>query len=346
MRIGLIARADNTGLGVQTHEFYRHMRPAKTLVVDLSARKRNRLHPERYPDAEVVRDFPTIAQFEHFLRDLDVVYTAETPYGHELFSLAANKGVRTVLHYNWEFLDHLQRPHLPRPTIFAAPSTWHYNEMPFENKTLLPVPIATDRFATRAHGPTATHFLHIAGTPALHDRNGTKDLLAALEHVTAPVTVTIRCQDPAYVDEAASSRRMPSNVNLVIDTTDTPNYWDLYKSGDVLVMPRRFGGLCLPVNEALGARMPVIMPAIEPNTAWLPADWLVPATEQGRFMARTKIAVHSTDPHALAAKIDQFATDRDFYRDARASAETLSAQNSWAAMRSAYEHLFESIARG
>ena len=42
MKLGLIARADNTGLGMQTWEFYRAMKPEKTLVVDISAMNGNK----------------------------------------------------------------------------------------------------------------------------------------------------------------------------------------------------------------------------------------------------------------------------------------------------------------
>ena len=34
MKIGLIARADRTGLAVQTWEFWRNMQPYKTLVIN------------------------------------------------------------------------------------------------------------------------------------------------------------------------------------------------------------------------------------------------------------------------------------------------------------------------
>lgn len=344
LRLGLIARADSRGLGIQTHEVFRHLRPAKTMVVDCPSLAPLPLHLDRFPGATVVHGFPTLADCREFLDGLDVVYTAETPYNQDLFSEAARMGVRSVLHYNFEFLAHLQNPDLPRPALFAAPSMWRYQDVPFANKTYLPVPIALDRFADvwRPSTPTATQFLHIVGRPAVGDRNGTKDLLAALPYVRSAVTVTIRCQDPAYVPSLLNPRSVPANVELVIVSADIPNYWDNYAGADVLVMPRRFGGLCLPVNEALGAGMPVIMPAISPNE-WLPPDWLVPATKTGNFMAKTRIDLHTTDPRALAACIDRFATDRAFYAEAQTEARDWAKRNSWEALLPEYQRVFASL---
>jgi glycosyltransferase involved in cell wall biosynthesis len=311
MRIGLIARADNTGLGTQCWEFYRAMKPAKTIVVDLSAQKGNKLYPDRYPDAEIVKDFPTAEDFTAFLDGLDALFTCEIPYGYELFRLADEAGVKTVLQYNFEFLDYLKRPHLPTPTLFAAPSPWRFEDVPYANKRLLPVPIATDRFNPTSKSGPAKHFLHIAGTPAVHDRNGTADLLKALRYVQSDITVTIKCQAPRYVPTLLQRHQIPQNVTLIVDHSEVVNYWDNY-TGDVLILPRRFGGLCLPAQEALAAGMPVVMPSISPNE-WLPADWLVPATLAGRFMTRTMIDLYTVDHRALAVKIEQLATDPAFY---------------------------------
>lgn len=340
MRVGLIARADNTGLGVQTWEFHRHMQPAKTLVVDISSRKGLASHPDRYPGARIVHGYPTPQQFTDFLAGLDVVFTCETAYGHHLYSLADSLGVTSVLQYNFEFLDHLSQRHLPRPTLFAAPSPWRYDDVPFPNKRLLPVPIPLDRFHGHpGPGATARRFLHVAGRPAIQHRNGTWDLLNALQHVQSEITVTITCQDPDYVPGLLREFTIPGTVTVESASGDVANYWDLYV-GDVLVMPRRFGGLCLPVNEALGAGMPVIMTDIDPNNAWLPGEWLVPASKYGQLMVRTAIDLYMADPRALAARIDRFATDDAFFAAAKDSARALAKQYSWDQLQPEYEQTF------
>lgn len=339
MRIGLIARAENTGLGIQTWEFARHMHPAKTLVVNLS-RDRG-FFPDRFPGATIVSGLPSRRHLQQFLDGLDVVFTAETPYNYDLFALAEQANVATVLQYNFEFLDYLQRPQLPRPTMLAAPSLWRIDDVP--DAVHLPVPVALDRFPARLAPAHGRRFLHIVGRPAIHDRNGTRDLITALAFVRSQITVTFKCQDPQYVPNLLSGHRIPDNVDLIVDSSDAPNYWDNYRDGDVLVLPRRFGGLCLPANEALAAGMPVIMPNIDPNNTWLPASWLVPADQSGQFMARTMIDLHTVDHRALAAKIDEFATDPEFYANARRTSYRLAHQLSWHAQAAQYQRVLRSV---
>lgn len=345
MRIGLIARAENTGLGIQTWEFHRHIRPAKTLVVRL-ARGGRHFFPDRFPGATISAGLPSIGELEEFLDGLDLVFTCETPYTYDLFTLAERRGIATVLQYNFEFLDYLARPDLPRPSVLAAPSAWRYDDVPdrLARRMWLPVPIALDRWPApeRRTGP-ARRFLHIVGRPAIHDRNGTADLLDALAFVRTPITVTIRCQDHTYVPRLMRGRRLPAHVDVRLDHYDIPDYWRAYDGHDVLVLPRRFGGLCLPMQEALGAGMPVLMPDISPNRDLLPADWLVPATKTDQFKARTHIDVHTTDARELAARIDLLATNIGAIEYARERAHRLAQRMSWEQRLSLYRHLFESL---
>ena len=334
MRVGLIARSDNTGLGNQTYEFFSHVKPAKTLVVTLYAKKLTE-HVERYPDNPTTHT-PNAAQIHRFLDGLDIVYTAETPYNHELYSFARDKGIHTIEHSNYEFLAYPQRfTEAPKPSIFAAPSAWHFNDFP-EPKVFLPVPIATRRFKRKkkVKGP-ASRFLHVIGHPATNDRNGTKDLLAALPFITSSVTVTLTCQSSKYIPEIG---QLPSNVTVHKRCGDVENYWELYDGQDVLILPRRYGGLCLPAQESIGAGMPVIMPDVSPNQ-WLPAQWRTPAKQSGELMVRRSFTTYKTDPVDLAAKIDSFC-DSEFYRNAMQEVDNLREEYSWDALLPVYHQVF------
>lgn len=238
MRLGLIARADSRGLGIQTHAVYRHLKPAKTMVIDCPSANPLPIRRDWYPDATWIHGLPTARDFRTWLQDLDVVYTAETGYGPHLWDEAERAGVRTVLHVNPEFLDVRDRP-----TLWAAPTAWRYSELPAP-KRLLPVPITLS--PERARPTTAaTRFLHVIGRPAVHDRNGTLTLLEALRYVQTPITLTITCQSPSYVADALLGVHAPAHVQLDVRTGDIADHRDLYTDQHVLVLPRRFGGLCL-----------------------------------------------------------------------------------------------------
>jgi glycosyltransferase involved in cell wall biosynthesis len=350
VRLGLIARCDGSGLGTQTLEAYRHLKPAKTLLINVghlhndTTHCNKRSYPERYPDALVCNDWaPDTQLLTQFLSGLDVVFSAETFYTDELVPLARRMGVRTVQQPNWEFM----RLYIPQPDMLAVPSLWHFDEYP-EPRTFLPVPIALDRFprtstqnAGSPRGATvvnnAQHFLHIVGRPAIHDRNGTPDVLGALRYVKSDIRLTLKCQDVNYLAQLRMNVHVPPNVEIVTDSTDVRDYWDNYTAGDVMILPRRYGGLCLPANEALGAGMPVIMTNISPNKQWLPAEWLVPATRTSTFMAFNQIDVFQANHVALAAKIDQFASDDGFYAAAKTRADELAKELSWDNLLPEYE---------
>jgi glycosyltransferase involved in cell wall biosynthesis len=313
------------------------MNPERVLCIDVGHLHNDTDHVnkatyrERYAnyDTRFVEGWiPTAQQLYDFLNGLDVVYTAETAYNNDLYRIARQLGVKTVLAPNYEFLDTYAQP-----SVWAAPSLWHFDELPVP-KTHLPVPIATDRFTSDAVELSGHHFLHIVGRPAVHDRNGTQLLLQALEFVESEVTVTIRCQRGGYVTSLAPDLKTPGNVTLIVDPGDKPNYWDNY-TGDVLIMPRRYGGLCLPVNEALGAGMPVIMPDISPNNTWLPQDWLVAAGWETTFWAKRQVDVYGVNPKDLAAKIDQFC-DPDFLLKAKDEASRLRTELSWETLKPRY----------
>ena len=335
MRLGLIARADNRGLGQQTWAVQRNLHPAKTMVVDCPSMQPLQLHTERFPGAHIVRGLPTEWDYAQFLDGLDVVYTAETGYG-DLWSIANRMGVRTVLHANYEFLDLRDQP-----TVWAAPSLWNFDRWP-AGTTHLPVPIETDRFPITEKPLTASRFLHIVGRPAIHDRNGTLDLLLALQHVTAPITLTVTCQQPGYVSSLIREHNIhtPNNVTLVVDSADRDNYWTIYDNQHAMILPRRFGGLCLPANEAIGAGIPVIMPNIDPNNLWLCGAWLTEAIHAGEFRAKQHIQFYRTDPQVLAAKIDQLALDEDFYGHSVYMARNLRAALSWETLTPRYLEVF------
>lgn len=336
MRIGLIARADSRGLGIQTKAFYDQMAPAKTLVIDPPSQQPLPIRRDWYPDGQWVHHLPTATDLEQFLDGVDVVYTAETGYGHLLWEIANRKAIPTVLHANWEFLNRHDNP-----TVWAAPSLWHIEQWP-HGTTHLPVPIELDRFPEPDMPATASKFLHIVGRPTvdrhidLH-RNGTVDVIKALQRVNAPIEVTFRCQQPGYVETLLEQH--PVGVPVTVESGDKPNYWDNYTGFHALIMPRRFGGLCLPVNEALGAGMPVIMTDINPNNLWLPQEWLVPAHHTGQFTAKQRISCFAADPNALAETITRM-TDEGFYRRAVEKASRLRRQYSWEALRPRYDRLF------
>lgn len=358
LRIGLIARADNTGLGNQTKGFYDHMRPAKTLVVDISRLNGYSQHPERYPDAVFVRGFPTAAEVDSFLTGLDAVFVAEAPYNFYLYTQAKELGVKVAVQYNYEFFEWFANPELPLPDMLIAPSRWHYEDVDQFCRergvahAYLHCPVDRDLLPYREI-KRATTFLHTAGRAAAYDRNGTLTVIAASRLVKSDVKIKVHFQgqqglphqathDFAFYQEYARQNGGPAKLELI--QKEYENYPDVYADAGVLVLPRRYGGNCLPLNEALSCGMPVIMPAISPNDALLPANWLLPATPQGRFTPRTEIDIYNVVPEVLAAKIDELAgLSSDAMHFENLVANDLANKISWKAMAPRYQEALEKL---
>lgn len=327
MNLGLIVRRDWTGLGVQTKDYYDHLKPKKTLVIDLSPYNGNPQNLDWYPNEPVVLGFPTKKQIQRFLSGLDVVLTAETPYNYELYSIAKTMGVRVANVINWEFFDHLVYPHYPLPDILIMPSTWHLEKAQQfaeeHNIKCVHIHHPVDRNKIKFRKRTTSKMFHIAGKPATQDRNGTWDFMRAVPDGR----VATQSEDLA---KQIRMRYRHSNV-----FTNIQDQNQLYSLGDVLVFPRKYGGNCLPLNEALSAGCPVIMPDVSPNNYLLPKEWLVPAKIVGSFTPREKIDIYQIDEQALQKKINWFKTEANIEEESE-KASKIADSISWETLKSKY----------
>lgn len=297
MRIGTLAYRTRTGLGYQVLDYVKHLEIQKVLVVDLSIYNGVEL-TSWYPRSKTTVGYPKDADLEDFLNDLDVVILAETPLNYNLYTIAKRKGVKTVCVPNWEFFDHIIHPEYPLPDMFIAPSVWHLDELQdfatANNVKLEQIhhPVDTNVFKARVR--TTKKFMHVAGKPASNDRNGTWDFMQA---VPDGVVIT------QSRELAIQIRRKYRHSNVF---TNVSQAHQIYDHGDILVLPRKYGGNCLPLNEALASGCPVIMPDVSPNNHLLPQEWLVKAHKVSQFTPRTAIDIYEVDQADLAQRLDYF----------------------------------------
>lgn len=351
MRLGLFgARADNGGLGCQTFEFFRNMRPVKTAIIDISSVNKQPNFMHRYmnaktPDQEIVmiKGFPTVADCREFIKGIDVLICFEIPYNYEIFRLAREAGVKTVLQYNYEFLEYMKNNSLPLPDVFISPSQWHMTEVIDKlGKDALVLlihnPVARDRLPWRKISQIKT-FVHVAGVALFKDRNGTNLLLDAIPHIKRQnIKIIIYSQHklPQITDPRVEVREM--NIE---------EYPDLYKEGDCLILPRRYGGQTLQLNEAMSCGMIPIMLNIDPNGHMCRPESLVEVTDTEKITTRgATIDCANTKPEYLAAKIDEFANMRkeqveELNLDSNGYAEWIS----WESLQPKWEAFFEDLCR-
>lgn len=335
MRLGLIAYGTATGLGYQTSALHQQLIPAKTLLLDLSRHKGMPLRRDWYDggNVRVVDGAPRGEDMQWIIDDIDVIFMCESPLSWDLVAHARRANVRTVVQYNYEFLDHFRRPELPIPTVWASPSLWNVERLtPPLFGRVWPLPVPVDTYDIPRRDVTeARVFGHVGGRPPIADRNGTLDFIAtARACADLDARWLLWCQQPTQeVLDAVQG----SPVELLGEATRRA---EMFAQVDVMIRPRRFGGLCLPTQEACAAGIPTIMTAVDPNTRWMPPGWLVPATPAGVVRAKTDVDLWSVDRGALEAKIRELHASPDTVMHMAGEARSLGDALSWDTLRPAY----------
>ena len=309
MRLGIIARSDNTGLGNQTMELVKMLNPDKILLINSYSFNNNKQHPEWYQDYNVmqtVKGMPKTNEIVAFLEGLDVVISCETFYHLELVDRAKKQGIKTILQYNYELFGNLANPDWTLPDFLLAPSIWNLDIVmeKFGSKTkVMHLPPPTDHSLfneAREINLSKDHkrILHIAGKKAAKDRNGTDSIFEMIKHCKEDFELVIKSQTPMNYDFK------DSRIKIEIGNPD--NRQDMYTGFDAMVLPRRYAGLCLPMNEALMSALPVFMTDISPNNAILPQQWLAESKKIDTFRTKSMVDVYNVSPQKLGNVVDKY----------------------------------------
>jgi len=309
MKLGIIARCDNTGLGNQTKELVKMLNPDKILLIDSYSFNNNKQYPQWYDGYNVIKTIkgmPRTNEVLSFLDGIDVVISCETFYHLDFIDMARKRNIKTILQYNYELFGNLVHPEWLLPDILLSPSSWNIDivEKKFESKCKvyhLPPPTDTSLFnAARENNLSKTHkrILHIAGKKAAKDRNGTNTVVEMLKHSSADYELVIATQTPLDF--------LNKDSRLKINKDNVRNREDLYNGYDAMVLPRRYAGLCLPMNEALISGLPVFMTDISPNNQILPSDWLIHSNKIGEFKTKSMVDIYEADAIKLSNTIDNY----------------------------------------
>lgn len=355
-RISTISFSSQTGLGVQSRDFVNHMHPDKVLIDDLSAHNGMPVDHSWCPSAKVVEHNDFVYDngygpneyIDWLTDDVDILVVHETPLNHGLYKIAREKGVKTLQVFNYEFIDGYKHPDWPRADYMGAPTSWkndEVNELDMGEVISWPVPVDRQQFPGRAIGQCET-MIHIIGRPTYMDRNGTIPFLKAAYELRNLYKYKVFLQEPTdpraeqhFAEVRQHLETYKHTIELIIDTR-TPQ--EIYSQGEVLVLPRRYGGLCLPMQEALSSGLPTIMTDIRPNYDRLPKEWLVPSTYKDNFFFHAPVDVYDCNVSDLALKMLQFA-DPTFMARANRQADQIADQISWETLKPYYDQTLETI---
>lgn len=309
MSWGLIVRCDQGGLGNQTLAMWRHMRPDRALLVRVED-PRGDEYPDDYQEGRGLGDaliLPrtsalTEGMVSTWADGLDRVVAVESLYGRAFDRLP----VETLVVSNPE----LYGPGDSRIDRVVVPTPWELDRMP-AGTPVLPHPVEDAIMSSwRRVGPKEREecrtLLH-PWAPAMLDRNGTEAVMKALRYVTEPVRLVVRA--PGRPSPRGVVCWTDGLVSVEWDDSREREWWECYSyAADVLVLPRRFGGLCLPAQEAAALGMPALMTDLSPQREW-PAFRCGTLGGKKVMMKGGAFAVHRPDHVDLARVISRLAAD-------------------------------------
>jgi hypothetical protein len=308
----MIARADRSGLGNQLTEIARHIPPRRALIVDVSRMRRGNIDPSLYAHVPDVRIFEGDRVPDDLLawlyNGMPASFSAECAYNPRWSDIARKAGCRTVIQLNPE----LAAPEWMTGDVAALPTIWEMarvetarRQIGLSAPVVLPLGVARDRLPPRPHDGTFRTLYHPTAA-AMADRQGTQTVLDALSLCRTPFRLLVR-----------SERQGPTRLgrSTIEWLPPCPNYWDAYPDGcDGMVLPRRYGGQSLSINEAASLGWPVVTTDLDPQRQWFPPDALVaPGRPRMVPMKGTggPFPVYTGDPYALAARLDELADNPD-----------------------------------
>lgn len=273
-RVGSIVLATEQGLGYLAKSFYDNGLIDIVLIKQHSNRK---THTEWYEN---------IAKSEEeLLNNVDVLIFFEEVFDWKIIVRARERGIKTILMVMYE----CTRNPLPYcPDLVLSPSL--LDKQYYPDSALCTVPVEVP-FRLREKALT---FVHNAGNGGLGGRNGTKELIDALQYVKSPIKLIIRSQVP--IQDIKDER-----VEVRVGTFD-----DIWSEGDVFIFPEKFNGLSLPLQEAFASGMLVMCGDRFPMNTWLPKEPLIPVKEYKKERIAVTFESSIFDPKDIAQKIDEW----------------------------------------
>jgi glycosyltransferase involved in cell wall biosynthesis len=118
------------------------------------------------------------------------------------------------------------------------------------------------------------------------------------------------------------------------------DYWQRDPGYALSLIPRRYGGLCLPALEAMSAGTPVVMPDCSPNQDWPTIP--VAAVSSGKLrMKGGSVPIHDVTPQNLARTVKPWLADPERLEAKRSEVRQWAEANSWEVLESIWQEALE-----
>lgn len=344
-RVGIIVRANLKGLGTQSRAAWENY-PFDAALLVLDGNRRAEEHPEWYPGVPQVHYDPLTHRFaieddeviDEFLGAVDVIFSVETLYDWGLADRARQRGVKTVVQGNPELYGHAAHPDRPAPDRWTWPTSWRTSELP--PGAVVPVPVPSGCWATPATAGDPLTVVHVGGHRANADRNGTKLFVDSIRFLASsnPVRVRIYSQEGSIPELP----RLGANVDVEVYDHGVYDRWAMYEDAHLLVMPRRYGGLCLPVQEAMTAGLAVAMTDTPPNPQTWPIKPISPSRGPVIRTPAGNIPTAVCAPRLIGQTIMRLLQSQTALEGLMRASRDWAEEHTWEKLKPLYDDLFQS----
>jgi len=342
MKVGSIVYATQSGLGILAKEFY-DAGIINSVLIEVENNKGLETNLSMFPGSPTIG--PGGSAFTHswsaaddetinnFLDSIDVFLAFEIPFYAKIIDELKTRGKPFILMPMYECTP----PHLTADLFLAVSDLdKKYINRFHPNSPVERINVPAHSKLTYRERSKAKIFVHNDGNGSSFDRNGTRDLLAALPYVQSPIKLLVRSQKRKHFCD--DPRVEVINESLPFDK--------LWSEGDMFIFPERFNGLSLPIQEAYASGMPVMCGNRFPLNQWLPKDLLINIKENkiGNILPNVPFNYACYDHKVLANHIDLW-YDKDISSYSRMGKEWAS-QNSWDILRPQYLKILKGVIDG
>lgn len=311
MKIGLLGRDVDTGLGYQNAAIAEHLDVVRWLVPPLRSRRGDQQVVSRVKRLRVTsRDSPR--RLNRMLGDLDCLLFAERPDVLRVVKAASRHGIAVACIPNWEHLA----PDLPWirwvdlmicPTraTFALVSDWRDRYGFSYDVDLIPWPIDLQRHSFRlrthcqsvlfVHGWGGCRARRLDGSVTHYGRKGL-DVAIAAAALAPEIQFVITSQVPIR-------NSLPRNIRIRDRAADNRA---IYDEGDVCLQPSGWEGIGLPLLECQAAGLPLVTTDAPPMNEYRPLARLPVSGTEVVQISSQPILANLVDPADVVAVLRKF----------------------------------------
>lgn len=253
LKIGLVGYTNlASGIGIFIWELWNYLQADSILSIGNKVKGQ-----EKWTDRQVSCPRPPNAlTIRNYLNEYqpDVVLFMETPFTREIFTETKKLGIKTVAIPMHETIS---ASRLDPADMMICTCQEAYRKSTHSNIKRLFLPIGLDLFVYKER--TGHTFVTNIGYAGVHDRRQSATVIKAFEMIKDPkARLILRCQHEWPTNCKSNDKR------ITFIKKNFPHPSDIYKDGDISILPIAYGGYERSILESMASGMPCLTMNADP----------------------------------------------------------------------------------